>query len=328
MKYRRQDAKDYARAHMKGIWAAALVPFAEDLSIDEAGFRRNLRHWVDDLGIDGDFHRRQAERVLLDVGCRAQALVRDHRRRDRQDRAGTIASCSDQNMDVVDRACQARPGGRRAIHRGACAGAALPAQAGRDALPVLQGDQRAGGHRHRDVEPPGLRLSDEPGAVRADRRAAEHRGDQIQRAARNVRAADAACRRQADRQHGVGGGVVRQHRRARLAALSVLVAALPVPDQGRPPHARIHRSGVQGRRGQGQGRARQPQSGARGVPPLAPGREAAGAFQILAGAARPGRRAGAAADAGIDAMPRRRRRAARSRPAGCASTAQAKSSAA
>jgi 4-hydroxy-tetrahydrodipicolinate synthase len=55
MKYRRSEAKEFARAHMKGIWAAALMPFHEDLSIDEKGFRRNLRHWVDDLGIDGVF---------------------------------------------------------------------------------------------------------------------------------------------------------------------------------------------------------------------------------------------------------------------------------
>ncbi len=43
MKYRRTEAKEFARTHMKGIWAAALVPFAEDLSIDEKGFRANLR---------------------------------------------------------------------------------------------------------------------------------------------------------------------------------------------------------------------------------------------------------------------------------------------
>ena len=55
MKYRRTEAKEFARTHMKGIWAAALVPFNEDLSIDEKGFRKNLRHWVDDLGIDGVF---------------------------------------------------------------------------------------------------------------------------------------------------------------------------------------------------------------------------------------------------------------------------------
>jgi len=39
MKYRRSDAKDHARAHMKGIWAAALMPYAPELSTDENGFR-------------------------------------------------------------------------------------------------------------------------------------------------------------------------------------------------------------------------------------------------------------------------------------------------
>src|SRR3954466_9082678 len=55
MKYRRSEAKEFARTDMKGIWAAALMPFNEDLSIDEKGFRKNLRHWIDELGIDGIF---------------------------------------------------------------------------------------------------------------------------------------------------------------------------------------------------------------------------------------------------------------------------------
>jgi 4-hydroxy-tetrahydrodipicolinate synthase len=40
---------------MRGIWAAALMPFRDDLSIDEDGFRRNMDHWITDLGIDGFF---------------------------------------------------------------------------------------------------------------------------------------------------------------------------------------------------------------------------------------------------------------------------------
>ena len=55
MKYRKQDAKDYARQNMKGIWAAALTPFKNDLTLNESGFRRNIEHWVGDLGIDGVF---------------------------------------------------------------------------------------------------------------------------------------------------------------------------------------------------------------------------------------------------------------------------------
>jgi 4-hydroxy-tetrahydrodipicolinate synthase len=70
MKYRKHDAKEYARTHMKGIWAAALVPFAPDLSINEAGFRSNLRHWIGDLGIDGVFVAgKQSE--FFTIRCRA-----------------------------------------------------------------------------------------------------------------------------------------------------------------------------------------------------------------------------------------------------------------
>ena len=31
------------------------MPFNADLSLNEEGFRRNLTHWADDLGIDGVF---------------------------------------------------------------------------------------------------------------------------------------------------------------------------------------------------------------------------------------------------------------------------------
>ena len=55
MKYSKKEAKEYAFQYMKGIWAAALNPFSEDLSLDEKGLRSNLRHWIDDLGIDGFF---------------------------------------------------------------------------------------------------------------------------------------------------------------------------------------------------------------------------------------------------------------------------------
>ena len=55
MKYDRKTAKTHSRATMKGIWAAALMPFKDDRSIDEEGFRRNIDHWIDDLGIDGLF---------------------------------------------------------------------------------------------------------------------------------------------------------------------------------------------------------------------------------------------------------------------------------
>jgi 4-hydroxy-tetrahydrodipicolinate synthase len=100
MKYLRSEAKDYARGRMTGIWAAALMPFAPDLAIDEAGFRGNLRHWVDELGIDGVFVAgKQSEFFSMSVAERKRSfeIIVD----EIGDRAGTIASCSDQNMDVT-----------------------------------------------------------------------------------------------------------------------------------------------------------------------------------------------------------------------------------
>ena len=55
MKYSKSEAKDFAREHLRGLYAATLTPFNEDLSLDEAGYRRNFRHWIDDLGIAGLF---------------------------------------------------------------------------------------------------------------------------------------------------------------------------------------------------------------------------------------------------------------------------------
>jgi len=100
MKYRRRDAKDYARAHMKGIWAAALMPFAENGSIDEAGLRSNLKHWVDELGIDGIFIAgKQSEFFSQSVAERKRTF--EIAVEEIGGRAGVIASCSDQNMDTV-----------------------------------------------------------------------------------------------------------------------------------------------------------------------------------------------------------------------------------
>jgi 4-hydroxy-tetrahydrodipicolinate synthase len=100
MKYLRSEAKDHARTHLKGIWAAALMPFAEDLSIDEKGFRKNLRHWVDELGIDGIFIAgKQSEFFSMSIAERKRSMeiVVDEIGKT----SGVIASCSDQNMDVV-----------------------------------------------------------------------------------------------------------------------------------------------------------------------------------------------------------------------------------
>ena len=100
MKYSKFDAKDYARAHMRGIWAAALNPFHASGAFDEAGLRHNIRHWIDDLDIKG----------LFIAGKQGEffAMSLEERKRNFEiavdecgGRAGTIMSVSDQNFDTV-----------------------------------------------------------------------------------------------------------------------------------------------------------------------------------------------------------------------------------
>lgn len=100
MKYSKKDAKAHSRATMKGIWAAALMPFTSSLAIDEDGFRRNIDHWIGDLGIDGFFIAgKQGEFFSMSVDERKRCF--DIAVDACGDRAQTIMSCSDQNMDVV-----------------------------------------------------------------------------------------------------------------------------------------------------------------------------------------------------------------------------------
>jgi 4-hydroxy-tetrahydrodipicolinate synthase len=99
-RYRRSDAKDFARANMRGIWAAALTPFLPGGAIDEQGFRRNLRHWITDLGIDGVFVAgKQGEFFSLTVQERKRLF--EIAAEECAGKAGTVMSCSDQNLDVV-----------------------------------------------------------------------------------------------------------------------------------------------------------------------------------------------------------------------------------
>jgi 4-hydroxy-tetrahydrodipicolinate synthase len=100
MKYNKKDAKAYARTHMKGIWAAALMPFKPDLSIDEGGFRRNVAHWTGELGIDGLFIAgKQGEFFSMSLDERKRSF--ELAVAACEGKGATIMSCSDQNMDVV-----------------------------------------------------------------------------------------------------------------------------------------------------------------------------------------------------------------------------------
>ena len=193
MKYSKLNAKDYARENMKGIWAAAMNPFNEDFSFNEEGLRRNIRHWIDDLAIQGLFIAgKQGEFATMSL---------DERKRNMEiaveecgDKAGTIMSCSDQNFDVVvelARHAEAVGADYIVVHA-----PMLHFITDRDDTVYNYYksvcDQRK--HRHRHVEPPGFRIPDEPGAVQPGGRAAQHRGHQVLGAPAHVRRPDAIGR--------------------------------------------------------------------------------------------------------------------------------------
>ncbi len=100
MKYKKTEAKAYAREMMRGIWAAALNPFDDNLALDEAGLRRNIRHWIDDLKIDGLFIAgKQGEfwSMSLEERKRNMTIAAE----ECAGTAGTIMSISDQNVETV-----------------------------------------------------------------------------------------------------------------------------------------------------------------------------------------------------------------------------------
>jgi 4-hydroxy-tetrahydrodipicolinate synthase len=100
MKYSKHEAKDYARKNMTGVWAAALNPFNSDMSLDEAGLRANIRHWIDDLDIQGLFIAgKQGEFFSMSVEERKRnfEIAVD----ECAGKAGVIVSVSDQNIDVA-----------------------------------------------------------------------------------------------------------------------------------------------------------------------------------------------------------------------------------
>jgi 4-hydroxy-tetrahydrodipicolinate synthase len=97
----KNQAKATARERLRGIWAATLTPFRHDLTVDEEGWRRNLRHWYGSLGIRGLFvNGKQGEFASMTVAERkhtAEIAVEEASAFD----AGVMVSCSDQSLETV-----------------------------------------------------------------------------------------------------------------------------------------------------------------------------------------------------------------------------------
>ena len=101
MHFRKNEAKEWARENMRGVWAAALTPFTPgSLAIDEKGLRANFRHWINDLAIDGFFVAgKQGEFWAQSLTERKRLM--EIAVEETAGKAGTIMSCSDQNMETV-----------------------------------------------------------------------------------------------------------------------------------------------------------------------------------------------------------------------------------
>src|SRR5687767_4914596 len=89
--------KAYARQHLRGIWAATLTPFRNDLTLDEGGWRSNVRHWTRELGIAGLFvNGKQGEFYAMSVAERKKVVEIAI-----EENARVMVSCSDQSLDTV-----------------------------------------------------------------------------------------------------------------------------------------------------------------------------------------------------------------------------------
>ena len=108
MKYKKSEAKEYAREHMVGVWAANLTPFNDALQLDEKAYRENLHHWVNDLKLGGLFIAgKQAEFFSMSIAERKRLIdlsvevASDAGTRNGAGACGIVTSCSDTNLDVV-----------------------------------------------------------------------------------------------------------------------------------------------------------------------------------------------------------------------------------
>ena len=100
MKYKKSEAKDYARENFRGVWAATMTPFDDNLAMDEAAYRRNLRHWAQTLKLGGLFvSGKQGEFFSMSVAERMRSF--ELAVEEANGHCGIVSSCSDTNLDVV-----------------------------------------------------------------------------------------------------------------------------------------------------------------------------------------------------------------------------------
>jgi hypothetical protein len=55
MKYRRHEAKEYAKTALKGVWTALPYHFTRDDKLDEAATAASLEHCISELETEGHY---------------------------------------------------------------------------------------------------------------------------------------------------------------------------------------------------------------------------------------------------------------------------------
>ncbi len=105
MKYRKNEAKEYAKEKLQGVWTALPTVFTDDDKVDDAGNRFNLEHCISKLKIEGHY--------CLGNVAEFWSMTNEERMRVHEINAETaagrvpiIAGCHHQNPYEVVKLCQ------------------------------------------------------------------------------------------------------------------------------------------------------------------------------------------------------------------------------
>ena len=71
MKYARAEAKSHSRATIRGVWAAANVPFRDDGAIDEEGYRPPIWSTGSPISISVDERKRMFDLSVEAAGAQS-----------------------------------------------------------------------------------------------------------------------------------------------------------------------------------------------------------------------------------------------------------------
>ena len=104
MKYRKHEAKEYAKSVLKGVWTALPYCFTADDKLDERGNAANLEHCITQLKIDGHYCSGNVAE-FWSMTNEERMRARDQRR-DRRGRIPLIAGCHHQNPYEAVKLCK------------------------------------------------------------------------------------------------------------------------------------------------------------------------------------------------------------------------------